>query len=105
MIPVNEATASLIKLIDGTMQAAKMNITSSKTPTDPAEPITYEGEYGKVRLEFDNNVINVKAIPKLSECNNTVWPLKKSRHKSSNKRETAGSPSQPKPNEARVIPS
>ena len=60
MIPVNEATASLIKLIDGTMQAAKMNITSSKTPTDPAEPITYEGEYGKVRLEFDNNVINVK---------------------------------------------
>lgn len=60
MIPVKDALTSLIKLTDGTMQAAKLNITSSKTPEEAVEPIEYEGEYGKVRLEFDGNIINVK---------------------------------------------
>lgn len=60
MISVKDALASLIKLTDGTMKAANLSLTSSNAPEDAVEPITYEGELGEVRLEFADNVINVK---------------------------------------------
>ena len=60
MISITDALTSLIKQIDGTMKAADLALTSSNTPADAVEPITYEGDLGEVRLEFSDNVINVK---------------------------------------------
>jgi len=59
MIEAKSALLTLIKSVDGTMTAAKFALTSTKTPEDTTDPITYAGEYGEVELKFEENIINV----------------------------------------------
>ncbi|MCQ2488623.1 MAG: hypothetical protein MJ143_05040 [Clostridia bacterium] len=75
MIPTKDALLTLIKAVDGTMSAANFALTSSKTPEDTSEPITYAGEYGEIELKFEENILSVNCKAEGTDWKNVAQAL------------------------------